>query len=64
MMIKTHDQNTINSQIAAIKKPNVFHALYIHIFFYEGYGMSTRQRVERSLQKDMKEEWTNNTKVV
>lgn len=46
MMVKTQDQkNTIYSQIAAIKKPNVFHALYIRIFFYEGYGMSTSQRV-------------------
>lgn len=44
-MVKTQDQNTISSQIAAIKKPNVFHALYIRIFFYEGYGMSTSQRV-------------------
>lgn len=45
MMVKTQDQNTIYSQIAAIKKPNAFHALYIRIFCYEGYGMSTSQRV-------------------
>lgn len=64
MMVKTHDQNTINSQITAIKKPNVFYALYIQIFFYEGYGISTRQRVGRSIQKDLKGGWTNNAKVV